>query len=117
MRKLILMFMLVISTLAYSQTTEKINQIGYNTYSYYSNSGNIIQTGTFILEEGVLIKHGIWKLRINNKLVNKGVYFRNNLQELTIYNKRTRTKLKANDIKIVRLQAKVNKLQQLVATH
>lgn len=117
MKKMILIFMLVISTLAYSQITERIEQTGYKTYSYYSNSGDIIQKGTFILEEGALIKHGIWKLRINNKLVNKGVYFKNNLQELTIYNKSKKTKLKANDIKIIRLQARVYKLQQLVATH
>ena len=117
MKNLILMFMLILSTLTYSQDLNRIVQISPETYRCNTRSGNVEQAGNYIVENGRFLRHGTWKLYIDGRLVNKGVYFRNNLQELVIYNKRSRRRLNTNDLQIARLQSRVNRLQKLVATH
>lgn len=113
MKKILLMLALMMTLSLSAQTT--VSQIDSNLYEMTIKNSNIWQRGTFKIVENNQVNHGRWIMKIDGNLKMKGVYDNGKLVELTTYtggNKKTYT---LNELKIMRLERKIYKLENMLS--
>jgi len=95
MKRLVLVLgMLLFFTFGYAQM--ELAQVNYNKYeSVEVLSDELTQVGYFKIENGIMVRHGIWKLIRNGEVVKRVYYQNNELQwiECKINGKFTRDQL------------------------
>jgi len=114
MKRLVLLLgMLLFLTFGYAQ--QDIAQVSFNKYEVVEHlSDNLTQVGYFKVIDGIMVRHGIWKLIRNGEVVKKAYYENGEFKwiECRINGKFTRDQLQ-----IERLKRKVERLEaQIVAS-
>jgi len=99
-----------------SESVVKLFDLGENLYSATISGGSeITQKGFYKLIDGELIRHGIWKLYSDNKLLNKGEFVDNRL----VWIESDGVTYTDKDIELHRLRKKVAYLEResIVTSH
>jgi hypothetical protein len=107
------MFAMVITLSLSAQTT--VSQIDDNLYEMTIKNSNIWQRGTFKLVENITVNHGRWIMKIDGNLKMKGLYDNGKLVELTTYTSGNKKTYTLNELKIIRLERKIYKLENMLS--
>ena len=107
--KVILLLLISLPTFGQEKTLKQVDESNNYRYTTYHSNGDVHQTGWFIRIDGKFIRNGIWEDSNGTKVS----YDNGKLSWIKPANKPMYT---YKDLKIKRLQRKVEKLEQLVAT-
>lgn len=104
MKRLILIMLFAISTIAFSQNKKpKFIQIDENTVEYIKETSTIIESGIFKIKNGKLIKQGTWTQKDNRgNLIMSGYYSNNKLEYIVLHRGKTPQKLSMEFIRSYR---------------
>lgn len=114
MKKILLMIALFLATLSLS-AQDRITKLDDNLYEMTIQEGSVWQTGTFKLVDSEWIRHGTWLMKINGKFNSKGVYENDKLVKLTINTDEGKKTFKKHDLKIIRLERQIYKLEKMLS--
>ena len=107
--KVILLLLISLPTIGQEKTLEQVDGSNKYRYTVYNNNGDVHQTGWFKRINGEFVRNGIWEDSHGTQVL----YTDGELSWIKPVNlpKYTHT-----DIRIHRLQRKVERLEELVAT-
>jgi hypothetical protein len=114
MRKILLMIMLFLATLSLN-AQNTMTKVDDNLYEIRTHSSSVSQIGTMKIVNNEWIRHGIWVMKINGKFNSKGVYENDKLVRLTINTKEGLKTFKKSDLKIMRLERQIYKLEKMLS--
>ena len=115
MKNLLAIIFILFSTITYAQSQNvsyEMNESGLVRATYY-NGTSIHQIGYFTIVDNVLVKHGDWKIFLDGSYIVRG-RFENG--QLVWIQRRGESKITADEIRVHKLERKVKRLEQLIAS-
>lgn len=114
MKKIALLIIFMMVSLGVYAQERVYEQIDYDTYKVTYYQGNSIQqTGYYTISDNNLVPHGIWKMYHNGKVSVSGKFDMGNIVWLQPTGG---PKISKEEIRIKKLEHKVKRLEQLIAS-